>query len=77
MDEAENYNVGLDQVSGEMQRTAKLAMILLVGFVVGSGVINTTKAQGAKKPAYVIVDVEVTDPAAFASAILMCDPGQL
>jgi uncharacterized protein (DUF1330 family) len=30
-------------------------------------VINTTKAQGAKKPAYVIVDVEVTDPAAFAA----------
>jgi uncharacterized protein (DUF1330 family) len=48
-----------------VKQTGKLAMTLLVGLVVGAGAINTLQAQGAKKPAYVIADVEVTDQAAY------------
>ncbi len=52
-----------------MKQTAKLAMSLLVGLAIGAGVINTLRAQGAKKPAFVIADVEVTDPTAFAAYV--------
>ena len=50
-----------------MRQTAKLATTLLVGIAVGAGVINTLQAQGAKKPAFVIADVEVTDQSAFSA----------
>jgi uncharacterized protein (DUF1330 family) len=52
-----------------MKQTAKLAIALLVGFAVGAGVIRTLQAQGAKKPAFVIADVEVTDQTAFSAYV--------
>jgi uncharacterized protein (DUF1330 family) len=50
-----------------MQNTAKLAMTLLVGLAVGASSTGALLAQGAKKPAYVIANVEITDQAAFAA----------
>jgi hypothetical protein len=44
--------------------TVKLALTLLAGFALGAGAIGALKAQGNKPPAYVIAEVEVTDPAA-------------
>jgi uncharacterized protein (DUF1330 family) len=49
-----------------MKQLAKVSMSLLMGFAVGAGVINGLQAQGTKKTAYVIADVEVTDQAAFS-----------
>ena len=50
-----------------MKQAAKVSMRFLVGFAVGAGVINALQAQGTKKAAYVIADVEVTDQAAFSA----------
>jgi uncharacterized protein (DUF1330 family) len=52
---------------GIMKQAAKVSMRFLVGFAVGAGVINALQAQGTKKAAYVIADVEVTDQAAFSA----------
>ena len=49
-----------------MQRKLKFAAALL-GVAVGAGAIGELRAQGAKKPAYMIADVEITDQAAFAA----------
>jgi hypothetical protein len=48
-----------------MKQTTKLALTLLTGFALGGGAIGALKAQGNKPPAYVIAEVEVTDPAGF------------
>jgi uncharacterized protein (DUF1330 family) len=48
-----------------MRHIATLTLTLLVGFALGAGVIEGLHAQAAKKPAYVIAEVEVTDPPAF------------
>lgn len=49
-----------------MKQMTKLAAMLLTGFVLGGGAaISTLKAQGNKPSAYVVAEVEVTDPAAF------------
>src|ERR1700757_4621045 len=48
-----------------MRQTTKLALTLLTGFVLGGGAIGALKAQGNKPPAYVVAEVEVTDPAGF------------
>ena len=48
-----------------MRQTTKLALALLTGFVLGGGAIGALKAQGNKPPAYVIAEVEVTDPVVF------------
>jgi uncharacterized protein (DUF1330 family) len=44
-----------------------LVGILPAGFAGMAGVINASQAQGAKKPAFVIANVDVTDPAAFSA----------
>jgi uncharacterized protein (DUF1330 family) len=48
-----------------MKDTAKLAAMLLTGCALGAGGIHGLHAQASKKPAYVIAEVNVTDPAAF------------
>jgi nicotinamidase-related amidase len=48
-----------------MKQTTKLALTLLTGFALGGGAIGELKAQGNKPPAYVVAEVEVTDPAGF------------
>jgi uncharacterized protein (DUF1330 family) len=40
-------------------------MTLLLGFTLGGVGMSTLHAQGQKKPAWVIAEVEVTDPQAF------------
>jgi uncharacterized protein (DUF1330 family) len=39
--------------------------MLLAGFALGAGALGAVKAQGKKPPAYVIAEVEVTNPARF------------
>jgi uncharacterized protein (DUF1330 family) len=48
-----------------MRQRTKLALALLTGFVLGGGAIGALKAQTNKPPAYVVAEVEVTDPAEF------------
>ena len=49
-----------------MKQTAKLTLTLLTGFALGAGAIQGLHAQApAKKPAYVVAEVQVTDPPVF------------
>jgi uncharacterized protein (DUF1330 family) len=48
-----------------MRQNAKAPATLLAGFAVGAGIIGALQAQGTKKPAYVIADVDITDLAAY------------
>jgi len=48
-----------------MKQTAKLVLTLLAGFALGAGAIQALHAQGVKRPAYVIAEVEVTDALGF------------
>jgi len=57
-----------------MGQTVKLALTLLAGFVLGVGAIGALKAQGNKPPAYVIAEVEVTDPAGFQQYVAKVPP---
>jgi len=57
-----------------MKQTAKLALTLLAGFALGAGAIGALKAQGNKPPAYVIAEVEVTDPAGFQQYVAKVPP---
>ena len=57
-----------------MKQTTKLALTLLTGFALGGGAIGALKAQGNKPPAYVIAEVEVTDPAGFQQYVAKLPP---
>ncbi|HEV8029791.1 MAG TPA: DUF1330 domain-containing protein [Stellaceae bacterium] len=48
-----------------MKQSAKVALAALAGFALGAGAIQGLHAQVGKKPAYVIAEVQVTDPPAF------------
>jgi uncharacterized protein (DUF1330 family) len=48
-----------------MKQMAKLVPTLIAGIALGAGAIGVLQAQGVKKPAYVVADVAVTDPAGF------------
>jgi uncharacterized protein (DUF1330 family) len=48
-----------------MKQTARITITLLAGLAAGAGAISVLQAQGTKKPAYIIADVDVTDPAAY------------
>ena len=48
-----------------MKHIPVLAIGLLAGIAIGAGGIETLKAQTAKKPGYVIAQVDVTDQATF------------
>jgi uncharacterized protein (DUF1330 family) len=50
-----------------MKSTIKLLVTLLCGAAIGAGISQGLRAQGEKKPAYLVAEVEVTDPAAFQS----------
>jgi uncharacterized protein (DUF1330 family) len=41
------------------------ALALVTGIAIGAGGISVLQAQGTKKPAYVVAEVEVTDQAAY------------
>jgi uncharacterized protein (DUF1330 family) len=48
-----------------MKQKARLTVMLLTGFALAAAAIGALKAQVNKPPAYVIAEVEVTDPAGF------------
>jgi uncharacterized protein (DUF1330 family) len=48
-----------------MRETLKLGLVLLAGFSLGAGAIHALHAQAGAKPAYVVAEVQVTDPPAF------------
>jgi uncharacterized protein (DUF1330 family) len=45
----------------------KMALTLLCGAVFGLAMMQGLRAQNEKKPAYIIAEVDVTDPQAFAA----------
>jgi uncharacterized protein (DUF1330 family) len=48
-----------------MRQLAAAGVGIVVGIAIGAGGIGALKAQGTKKPAYVVAEVEVTDAAGF------------
>jgi uncharacterized protein (DUF1330 family) len=49
-----------------MRQTAKFAVTLLTGVALGAGALQGLHAQGPKKkPAYLVAEVQVTDPPVF------------
>ncbi len=50
-----------------MRKTIGIGLAMLAGVALGAGLSQALHAQGAKKPAYVVAEVEVTDAPAFQS----------
>jgi uncharacterized protein (DUF1330 family) len=48
-----------------MRQTAKFALTLFAGFALGAGAIQGLHAQAKKQPAYLVAEIEVTDPPAY------------
>src|SRR3974390_3485251 len=48
-----------------MRHTIGVALAVLAGVALGVGMNQGLRAQNEKKPAYMVAEVEVTDPAAF------------
>jgi uncharacterized protein (DUF1330 family) len=48
-----------------MKQTMKAGVILAAGIALGVGTVQGLRAQAEKKPAYVIAQVQVSDPTAF------------
>ena len=48
-----------------MKRTGRVGLTLLAGIAIGGGIVHGLHAQAEKKPAYVIAELQVTDPDAF------------
>ena len=48
-----------------MRRAGVVGVALLAGFALGAGAIQGLHAQGKPAPAYIIAEVQVTDPPAF------------
>lgn len=48
-----------------MKQPAKLTLALLAGFALGGGAIQALHAQAEKKAAYLVAEIEVTDPPAY------------
>jgi uncharacterized protein (DUF1330 family) len=48
-----------------MNQKARAGVILLAGIALSAVAVQGLRAQAEKKPAYVIAEVQVTDPAAF------------
>jgi uncharacterized protein (DUF1330 family) len=50
-------------------RTAKLALTLIGGAAATTAVVRGLRARSGKTPAYLVAEVEVTDPAAFEAYV--------
>lgn len=50
-----------------MKQLSKIALILLCGAALGVVANQGLRAQTEKRPAYVVAEVDITDPAAFQS----------
>ena len=48
-----------------MRLRIKLTVTMLIGVALGSAAMSILHAQGAKRPGFVIGEIEVTDPAAY------------
>jgi len=48
-----------------ISRTAKLALTLIGGAAAVTAFMQSRRVQSEKKPAYVVAEVEITDPVAF------------
>jgi uncharacterized protein (DUF1330 family) len=48
-----------------MKQAVKLTLTLIAGFALGAGAIQGLHAQAQKKLAYLVAEVEVTDPPAY------------
>ncbi|HKM62835.1 MAG TPA: DUF1330 domain-containing protein [Acidisphaera sp.] len=48
-----------------MKRSARVGLTLLAGIAIGGGIVHGLHAQAEKKPAYVIAELQITDPDAF------------
>ena len=48
-----------------MRETIKLVVTLGAGFALGAGAVHGLQAQTGGKPAYVIAEIQVTDPPTF------------
>jgi uncharacterized protein (DUF1330 family) len=67
-----------------MRQAVKFTLTVLAGFALGAGAIEGLHAQGeVQKPAYVVAEVQVTDPPTFqdyakkATAVLKTTGGTL
>jgi len=52
-----------------MPQIAKLLLALVIGAVIGGAAIPVLKAQTAVRPAYVVAEIHVTDPAGFMAYV--------
>lgn len=52
-----------------LSRTAKLALTLIGGAATTTAVIQSLRGRSGKTPAYLVAEVEVTDPAAFQAYV--------
>jgi uncharacterized protein (DUF1330 family) len=48
-----------------MHKTVVAGLMLVAGIALGAGVVRGLYAQAQTKPAYVVAEVQITDPAAF------------
>jgi uncharacterized protein (DUF1330 family) len=52
-----------------MKQTMRVGVILVAGVALGVGTVQGLRAQAEKKPAYVIAEVHISDPTAFAAYV--------
>lgn len=52
-----------------MKTTLAVGLALIAGFALGAGAIQGLHAQSAKKPAYLVAEVKVTDPATYQAYV--------
>jgi uncharacterized protein (DUF1330 family) len=57
-----------------VKTTLTVALALVAGFALGAGAIHVLHAQATKKPAYLVAEVKVTDPAGFQAYLAKVGP---
>ncbi len=57
-----------------MRQAAKFAVILLAGFALGAGAIQGLHAQAEKKAAYLVAEIDVTDPPGYQAYLKKAVP---
>jgi hypothetical protein len=59
----------MEPVRGGYETDDQAGVILVAGITLGVGTVEGLRAQAEKKPAYVIAEVQVSDPTAFAAYV--------
>jgi uncharacterized protein (DUF1330 family) len=57
-----------------MKQSAKSVLLLLTGFGLGAGAIQGLHAQGQRQPAYLVAEVEVTNPEGYQAYLRKAMP---